>query len=57
MVAKSWTPAMAATVLVAGIALGAACDGLDRPAREAAEVIYTGLDECTQDNVGSCIAK
>jgi|KBSSwiStaDraftv2_1062776.scaffolds.fasta_scaffold122952_2 hypothetical protein len=55
--AKSWTPAMAATVLVAGIALGAACDGLDRPAREAAEVIYTGLDECTQDNVGSCIAK
>ena len=20
-------------------------------------VIYTGLDECTQDNVGSCIAK
>ena len=20
-------------------------------------VIYTGLDECTQDNVGSCIAE
>jgi hypothetical protein len=27
------------------------------PPKKVAPVIYTGLDECTQDNVAKCIAK
>lgn len=44
-----------ALVIVAGDTLPPQLEALN--GKKVAPVIYTGLDECTQDNLGKCIAK